>query len=117
MFSSVHIPSAPEAARDQQTRLLRARTRKEIFKRRPSERARRSPVFALASLDVLRKERAVHLDDADDDTEQAQGGAENFDDEHLHEQLRPLRVAEGAAGAGHADADAWLYKWKIKNCG
>merc|ERR1719502_1287526 len=49
---------------------------------------------------------AVGLDDADDDAEEPEGAAEDLDDQHLDEEVRLLRVAERAAGARHADADA-----------
>jgi len=63
------------------------------------------PDHALHAWSVLWEVRGVVLDDTHNDAEQPEGAAENFDDEHLDENLGLLSVAEGAAAARYADAD------------
>lgn len=46
------------------------------------------------------------LDDANDDSEQAKGRAENFDDQDLHEGGRGLSIRQCATSSSDSDADS-----------
>mmetsp|Transcript_137259 Transcript_137259/g.347732 ORF Transcript_137259/g.347732 Transcript_137259/m.347732 type:complete len:276 (-) Transcript_137259:17-844(-) len=56
--------------------------------------------------EVLREGRTVGLDDADNDSEEAERAAKNLNDEHLDEHFGPLCISESTAAARDADADA-----------
>merc|ERR1719486_233327 len=58
-----------------------------------------------SSLEHLREIPAVRLDDADDHAKKPEGASKNLHDEHLHEHVRLLGVAEGAATPAHARTD------------
>ena len=47
----------------------------------------------------------AHLEDGDDDTEEADGAAEYLNDEDLHEEVRVLGVGEGRARTHDPHAD------------
>ena len=48
----------------------------------------------------------VGHDDADDNSEESEGAAEDLDDEHTYEGGRGLGVGEGSAGADTSDREA-----------
>jgi len=54
----------------------------------------------------MRRRRATHQQEADDETEQADGGRKNLNDEDLHEQRGVVRVRERGTAARDADGDA-----------